>query len=105
MKKITILIFTICLYGCSESAGNYACEGKGLTVNKTKAVYGPDEYYFCSQQGNWLFFVSKNALDSCKTKKPTNYLLFDQITYVLRVGWSAPVYGPQEYSQDCKKLK
>ena len=41
--------------------------------------------------------MSKN-----KNEELVNYL---KITYVLRVGWSAPVYGPQEYSQDCKKLK
>ena len=81
MKRITSLVLLI-LIGCSENVQKFDCDGTGLVISKSKAIYGDRELHLCSKNGIELTFYEKGKkCDSTDPNIPS--ITFDEVTYKL----------------------
>ena len=101
MKILTLtIILLFFITGCSMNEQKFNCEGTGLVISKSKAIYGFEEFYFCKKDGVKNIFHSDNKMCDTNTNFK-DYFIFDEVSYGLII------MGPlnSHSTKDCKKIE
>jgi len=96
-KLLSLFVIFPLLLSCSEKSSKLNCEGWGLVISKSKAIYGPTEYSYCSKEGNWSFYYLKNTM--CNAKDVKDFLSFDEVSNQLTI-----VSEKSMSFKECKKI-
>ena len=105
-NKLTLtIILLFSITGCSLNEQKFNCDGTGLILSKSKAIFGSQEFYFCEKSGvKKMFYTNKKMCgDNTSILGFTNYLIFDEISHTVDIPFLGDVNLPT--SIHCKKIE
>ena len=105
MKTLTLtIILLFFITGCSMNEQKFNCDGTGLLLSKSKAIFGSQEFYYCEKFGVVSYYYSDKKMcgDNNSFVGNKGFFIFDEVSHkvnILREGIKSPP------TIHCKKIE